>query len=46
VNKQIIPQVNGNPALKKACFEAKMKIRPKVGQITNSKQHILRIVSK
>ncbi|KAI9594394.1 GLE1-like protein-domain-containing protein [Syncephalis fuscata] len=45
-NQRIKPETDNNPAFKKLCFEGRMKIKPKIGQITNTKSQIDRIVNE
>ena len=45
IKENVIPAIRSNPTWKKQCFEAKRKITPKIGQLTNSRQEIARIVS-
>jgi len=45
IKEKVLPYVSGNGDLRKQCFAAKRQITPKVGQLTNSRQEITRIVS-
>lgn len=44
IKQNVLPMISQNPDLRKQCFAAKRQITPKVGQLTNSKQEIVRIV--
>ncbi|PWZ03306.1 GLE1-domain-containing protein [Testicularia cyperi] len=43
IKRDVLPAIAGNPELRKQCFAAKRQITPKVGQLTNSRQEIVRI---
>lgn len=46
IKTEILPKVNGSPEWKKKCNAVKRQVTPKVGQITNDRQAILRIVRR
>lgn len=43
IKQDVLPLISGNPELRKQCFAAKRQITPKIGQLTNSRQEIVRI---
>ena len=45
IKTEVLPVVSGNPDWRKQCFAAKRQITPKIGQLTNSRSEIARIVS-
>lgn len=45
IKEQVLPAVSSNTVWRKQCFAAKRQITPKIGQLTNSRQEIMRIVS-
>jgi nucleoporin GLE1 len=45
VKEKVLPVIAGNADWRKQCFAAKRQITPKIGQLTNSKEEIWRIVS-
>ncbi|GAA6064581.1 hypothetical protein JCM10212_006465 [Sporobolomyces blumeae] len=46
IKRDVLPVVSGDPALRKACFQAKRAITPKIGQLTSSAEAISRIISQ
>ena len=45
IKKDILPAVASNATWRKQCFEAKRRVTPKVGQVTNSRQEIIRVTA-
>lgn len=45
IKSNILPVISSNPDLRKQCFAAKRQITPKVSQLTNSRQEIIRITT-
>lgn len=45
IKSDILPVVGRNPDFKKACGAVKRQLTPKIGQLTNDRREILRIVS-
>ncbi|KAN0060942.1 Nuclear pore complex nucleoporin component [Thecaphora frezii] len=45
IKQNVLPTISQNPELRKQCFAAKRQITPKVGQLTNSQQEIVRITN-
>lgn len=43
IKEKVLPTISSNPDLRKQCFTAKRQITPKIGQLTNSRQEIVRI---
>ncbi|GAA5968439.1 hypothetical protein JCM11641_007638 [Rhodosporidiobolus odoratus] len=46
IKQAILPVVSQNPAWRKACFQAKRAITPKIGQLTSSAEATLRIITQ
>ncbi|GAA6023462.1 hypothetical protein JCM11491_000584 [Sporobolomyces phaffii] len=46
IKQTVLPTVSQNPTLRKACFQAKRSITPKIGQLTSSLSAIARIISQ
>ncbi|GAA5868361.1 hypothetical protein JCM8547_002165 [Rhodosporidiobolus lusitaniae] len=46
IKQAVLPVVSQNPAWRKACFQAKRSITPKIGQLTSSAEAILRIITQ
>ncbi|GAA5939145.1 uncharacterized protein JCM15063_004440 [Sporobolomyces koalae] len=46
IKEQVLPVVSQNPTLRKACFQAKRSITPKIGQLTSSRSAISRIITQ
>ncbi|GAA6020856.1 hypothetical protein JCM8202_005469 [Rhodotorula sphaerocarpa] len=44
IKQSVLPVVSQNPAWRKACFQAKRSITPKIGQLTSSAEAISRII--
>ncbi|GAA6036345.1 hypothetical protein JCM8097_001677 [Rhodosporidiobolus ruineniae] len=45
IKQAVLPVVSQNPAWRKACFQAKRAITPKIGQLTSSSSATLRIIT-
>ncbi|CAO1627565.1 unnamed protein product [Parajaminaea phylloscopi] len=45
IKEQVLPVVASNTQWRKQCFAAKRQITPKIGQLTNSRQEIVRITT-
>lgn len=45
IKNNILSPVSKDPTLKKYCFEIKKQIKPKLGQLTDSKQQLKRVIS-
>ncbi|KDN37806.1 hypothetical protein K437DRAFT_270753 [Tilletiaria anomala UBC 951] len=43
IKKNVLPAVSSNPTWKKQCFDAKRRITPKISQLTNSREEVVRI---
>lgn len=43
IKTNVLPTISSNSDLRKQCFAAKRQITPKIGQLTNSRQEIVRI---
>lgn len=46
IKQAVLPVVSQNPAWRKACFQAKRSITPKIGQLTSSAEAITRIITQ
>ncbi|GAA6010532.1 hypothetical protein JCM10207_001349 [Rhodosporidiobolus poonsookiae] len=46
IKQSVLPVVSQNPAWRKACFQAKRAITPKIGQLTSSAEAISRIIGQ
>ncbi|GAA5831985.1 hypothetical protein JCM11251_002773 [Rhodosporidiobolus azoricus] len=46
IKQSVLPVVSQNPAWRKACFQAKRSITPKIGQLTSSAEATLRIITQ
>ncbi|BGP19435.1 Nuclear pore complex nucleoporin component [Rhodosporidiobolus nylandii] len=46
IKQSVLPVVSQNPAWRKACFQAKRAITPKIGQLTSSAEATLRIITQ
>ncbi|GAA5883072.1 hypothetical protein JCM16303_006075, partial [Sporobolomyces ruberrimus] len=46
IKQHVLPLISQNPTLRKACFQAKRSITPKIGQLTSSLSAITRIISQ
>ncbi|GAA5992200.1 hypothetical protein JCM10908_001815 [Rhodotorula pacifica] len=46
IKQSVLPVVSQNPAWRKACFQAKRSITPKIGQLTSSAEAITRIIAQ
>ncbi|GJN93082.1 hypothetical protein Rhopal_006127-T1 [Rhodotorula paludigena] len=46
IKQAVLPVVSQNPAWRKACFQAKRSITPKIGQLTSSAEAISRIITQ
>lgn len=46
IKQSVLPVVSQNPAWRKACFQAKRSITPKIGQLTSSTEATTRIITQ